>query len=68
MKYAIQNYLGETILEATQEELNSLLEKATDEKLNYFQYDADNDLVKVWETEKETRDVSNFRIYKELGA
>jgi DNA replication protein DnaD len=68
MKYAIQNYLGETILEATQEELNSLLEKATDEKLNYFQYDADNDLVKAWETEKETRDVSNFRIYKELGA
>jgi len=68
MKYAIQNYLGETILEATQEELNSLLEKATDEKLNYFQYDAYNDLVKAWETEKETRDVSNFRIYKELGA
>lgn len=68
MKYAIQNYLGETILEATQEELNSLLEKATDEKLNYFQYDADNDLVKEWETEKETRDVSNFRIYKQLGA
>jgi hypothetical protein len=67
MKYEIQNYLGERIYEVSQEELNSLLEKASEEKINYFQFDKDNDLVTKWDSEKETRDVVNFRIYKQLG-
>jgi len=67
--YEIQDYLGNKIYEVSQEELNELLASGEQEKINYFQYDSnpENDLVKLWEKEIETRDVSKFRIIKPLG-